>query len=85
MATTTLVTEWEAGRRVKVITQDGPAPVIVERACAPIPGGTRMTYHIEVDVSKMFFFRVFRPIVGRYYRNKVRGYLKRLKAILERR
>lgn len=84
MATTTIITKWEPGRRVRVITQDGPAPVTVERACTPIPGGTRMTYQIGVDVSKMFFFRVFQPIVGRYYRNQVRGYLRRLKQILER-
>lgn len=83
LATTTIITEWEPGRRVKVITQDSPTPVIVERTCTPIPGGTRMIYQIEVDVSKMLFFRVFRPIVGRYYQNKVRGYLRRLKGILE--
>lgn len=84
MATTTIISEWEPGRRVKAITQAGPAPVIIERICTPIPGGTRLTYQLEVDVSKMILFRIFRPIVGRYFQNKVRGNLLRLKAILEK-
>lgn len=84
MLTTTIITEWEPGRRVAVITQNGPAPVTVERSCTPIPGGTRMTYQIAVDVSQMFFFRVFRPIVGRYYQKKVQGYLRKLKVLMEK-
>lgn len=85
LATTSIITEWEPGRRLKVISQEGPTPVIVERTCIPIPGGARMTYQMEVDVSKTFFFRLFLPIVGRYYQNKVRGNLKRLKRIMEER
>jgi hypothetical protein len=83
LVTVTKVTELEPGRRIKVETVSGLTPVVSIRTCEPDGGGTRFTYSLEADVSGVWFFRLLQPVLIPYYNRQMKGYLQRLKQVLE--
>ena len=65
LETTTVVTEYEVNRRVASSSISGPVPVVVSRDFEAASGGTRFTYTLEGDVSRVLVFRLSQPLLVR--------------------
>ena len=83
LETLTMVTEYKLGTKIVSRSLSGSTPVISYRWVSPDGAGTRFTYRLEVDTSKEWFFRLFRPILMPLYKKTFESYLTRLKQILE--
>jgi hypothetical protein len=83
LETLTEVTEYEPGMKIVSRSISGPTPVISYRWVTPDGTGTRFTYRLEVDLSKVWFFRLLRPVLMPLYKKTVGTYLMQLKQILE--
>ena len=77
------VTEFEMDMKIVSRSISGPTPVISYRLVTPDEVGTRLTYRLDVDLSKAGFFRLLRPILMPLYKKTFELYLARLKQILE--
>jgi uncharacterized membrane protein len=83
LETETVVTAYEPNRRVAAESVSGPVPIVGSRDFEVVPGGTRFTYTLETDVSSVPLFRLMSPLLARWYRGRIEGYLGTLKRILE--
>ncbi|WP_236674918.1 SRPBCC family protein [Piscinibacter sp. HJYY11] len=83
LETTTEITEFVPGERMARHTVTGLTPVVTARAVEPVADGARFTYQLTADVTDVFLFRAFRPVLEWWTQRKVAGYLDSLKAHLE--
>jgi hypothetical protein len=83
LETLTEVTVYELDAKIVSRSISGPTPVISYRFVTPDGAGSRFTYRLEVDLSKVWFFRILRPVLMPLYVKRIESYLERLKQLLE--
>lgn len=83
LETTTEIVEFEPDVRMSRRTLSSQTPVITARSVQAVDGGTRFTYRLQADVTEVFMFRLFRPVLQWWTQRKVEGYMATLKDILE--
>jgi microcompartment protein CcmL/EutN len=85
LETTTEIVEFEPGVRMARRTVQSPTPVNTARDVLAVAGGTRFTYKLQADVTDVFLFRLFRPMLQWWTQRKVEGYMIALKNLMEAR
>jgi uncharacterized membrane protein len=83
LETTTEIVEFEPDVRMSRRTLSSQTPVTTARSVLAVEGGTRFTYKLRADVTDVFMFRLFRPILQWWTQRKVEGYMAKLKDIME--
>jgi uncharacterized membrane protein len=76
------IVEMEEGHRGKLVSEDATIPYSLELRYADEGGGTKVTWHQEMESLKGFF-KFADPIVLRIYGRDVRSNLENAKTILE--
>jgi Polyketide cyclase / dehydrase and lipid transport len=83
LETTTEIVEFVPDVRMSRRTLSSQTPVTTARSVWAVEGGTRFTYKLQADVTEVFMFRLFRPILEWWTQRKVEGYMAKLKEIME--
>lgn len=77
------IAELELGQRSLMRTVEAPMAFTVEYVFTPENGGTRFTWHMEVESLGGFFGKLADPLVVRMFTKSVKANLETLKELLE--
>lgn len=83
LVTLSEVTEYEPDAKIVSRSISGPTPVIAYRFVTTDGQGARFTYRLDVDLSKVWYFRMLSAILVPRYQKTIASYLERLKQLLE--
>lgn len=83
LETTTEITTYEPHRAIGAQSIAAVTPVVVARTFEAVPGGTRFSYTLDGDVSRVLVFRLLRPLLTRWYQGQIERYLRKLQHLLE--
>jgi hypothetical protein len=83
LETKTEVTEYVANEKVVCKSYEAQTPIVSYRYVREMDGGTEFEYRLDVDLSPILMFRLFKPFVRMAGQKTIDGYMQKLKQVLE--
>ncbi len=85
LETLTTVIEYIPNQKISSQSLSGPVPIKSQRIVETNGGNTRFRYSLEMDTSKVFFYRFLGPYLINWYQKRIEKYMHNLKQALEAR